>query len=187
MTKHEAKPLSHNYDGIQELDNPLPRWWLLTFYGTIIFAAFYLGYYELGPGPTAEIELANNLREIEAKKQAATPVSEIDSAKLNAFIADKDRLAEGRVVYDGKCLACHAAGGAGMIGPNLADNFWLHGSGSHAEIFKLVAEGVADKGMPPWRGMLKPDELYAVTAYVIQLKGTSPANPKAAQGVEVKN
>ena len=183
----EGKVLDHNYDGIQELDNPLPRWWLLTFYGTIIFAIFYLGYYELGPGPDADMELAEGIRALDAKKHAAAPSGGVDMEKLNAFVADKGRLAEGKIVYDSRCLACHAVGGAGLIGPNLTDRHWIHGDGSLAELFKLVANGVADKGMPPWSGALKTDELYAVTAFVNSLKGTSPPNPKAPQGQEVKN
>lgn len=184
MTEKD-KLLDHDYDGIKELDNPLPGWWLMTFYLAIVYAGIYFWYYHLGPGPSVETELAQGMREIESQKAIASPKGSFDLEKLNAYASDQGKLAEGKQVFTSRCAACHGASGEGSIGPNLTDKFWIHGDGGMAAIVKVVAEGVADKGMPPWGGALKPEELLTVVAYARTLQGTHPANPKAPQGNEV--
>jgi cytochrome c oxidase cbb3-type subunit 3 len=177
--------LNHNYDGIQEFDHPLPKWWLVTFYGTIIFAAMYIGYFHFGSGPSQEAELENDLAAIQ--KLAPPPASSDDlTAKAMAMMGDEAAKAAGKVAYLGKCAACHGNLGEGGIGPNLTDNFWIHGDGQAASVVKVIVEGVAEKGMPAWGAIIPPEETSQLTAFIASLKGTSPPNPKAPEGAEVK-
>lgn len=185
--KNNDQILNHEYDGIKEYDNPLPNWWLATFYGAIVFSIFYFGYYHLGDGPSPEKELEDDMAAIrqvrELQQKAAPPLSESD---LLAVYGDSSKRQAGGEVYGEKCASCHGAHGEGMIGPNLTDKFWIHGNGSALAIFQTVSEGVPDKGMPPWKVLLGKEELQNVVAYVKSLKGTHPANAKAPQGNEVK-
>ncbi len=175
----------HTYDGIQELDNPLPGWWLATLYLTIIFSVGYFAYYNLGSGPTLtqEFEANQKAREIIALSNPSNSSGPSDS-ELNAILNDTSKVAAGKEIYTGKCAACHGPQGQGVIGPNLTDKYWIHGS-KISDIYKIIKNGVNEKGMPPWGGMLKQEELITVSAYVKSLKGTNPANPKAPQGNEV--
>ena len=186
MSKEIDKLLDHDYDGIKELDNPLPEWWLLTFYGAIVFAIAYFAYYHLGNGPSLRDELNTDLQQVKQQKLAQEGKSQYDESSLLAVFNDSSQVKLGGTIYKEKCESCHAPGGGGSIGPNLTDKFWIHGEGTLSSIVKVISEGVADKGMPPWGAILKKEELYAVTAYVHTLAGTKPANPKAPQGVEVK-
>lgn len=181
--------LDHDYDGIKEYDNPLPNWWLTTFYGAIIFAFIYTIHYEFGGGWTQSKELAEDMSHYKALQQAAAQSKSSEPAEseeqLMAMMSKAENLTLGKEVYVAKCAACHGDQGQGLVGPNLADNFWIHGKGTRADILKVVRTGVADKGMPPWENMLKTEEVMAVAGYAFSLKGTSPANPKAPQGAEV--
>lgn len=185
IEKNEDKVLDHEYDGIQEFDNPLPNWWLATFYGAIVFSFLYVGYYHFGSGPAPEKELADEMAEIKTtqlqNKQSEPPLTEAD---LLAVFNDSGRRNAGSILFKEKCSSCHGVQGEGLIGPNLTDKFWIHGDGSLLAIFKTVSEGVPEKGMPPWKALLKKDELQSVVAHVNGLKGTKPANPKAPQGTE---
>jgi cytochrome c oxidase cbb3-type subunit III len=185
--KVEDKLLDHEYDGIRELDNPLPGWWLATFYGAILFSILYVFHYHVGTGKTLEEETAIHLEEIRANAKIKAPTQTPTEESLLAAYKEPNSPKLGNEVYQNKCASCHMAKGEGSIGPNLADAYWIHGDGSLVEIAKVVADGVLDKGMPPWKAMLKPEEFNAVVGFVHSLKGTNPPNPKAPQGVEVKN
>lgn len=178
--------LDHDYDGIQELDHPLPNWWLAILYGTIVFSIFYAGYYLTGVGPGLRDELNVALAQIDSKKAEAAAAAPANGGLTNealiAAAADPTKVAAGKAVFDGKCAACHAPDGGGLIGPNLTDDHWLHGSGSPVDIAGVVRDGVAEKGMPPWGPVLTPEELFDVTAFIRSLHGTKPANPKEPQG-----
>jgi len=175
--------LDHNYDGIQELDHMLPRWWLGLFYATIVFGAFYCGYYLAGMGPTPQQELAAQMLSYEKAKLAAAPAASADNSDaLLAAFKDPSKLKAGAAVFAGKCIPCHGDKAQGVIGPNLTDDFWLHGEGSLKDIAKVVTNGVPDKGMPPWGPVLTPEELTSVVAYVHSLHGTNPPGGKAPQG-----
>lgn len=188
MNKQEMdKELDHDYDGIKEFDNPLPGWWLLTFYGAVVFAALYIAYYHFGPGPGPLEQLARDREAMQKASQQAPSAAGDDDALFAAALASKEKLAAGAKVFQDRCVSCHAAGGAGSIGPNLTDKFWIHGDGSMPAIAKVVREGVLDKGMPPWGTMLKPEEVIDVVAFVKSLKGTNPPGAKAPQGNEVKD
>lgn len=185
----------HDYDGIQEFDNPLPMWWLWTFFGTIIFAFMYFIHYQLGAGPNLDQELQSDLTSI--KNEAATASAQAGGAgagetgstaeDLNAVMNDPARIAAGKVIFAGKCASCHGPEGQGLIGPNLTDKFWIHGTGKPEDIVLVISKGVLDKGMPPWEAQLKPAEINSAMAFVRSLKGTNPPNPKPPQGNEVKD
>lgn len=186
--RNEVKVLDHEYDGIREFDNPLPGWWLATFYIMIVFTPLYIGYYHFGPGKTPTEELSQELdsvkrQQLASKKAEPGPTEE----GLLAIYNDEGRRNAGHVVYTEKCASCHAPDGGGMIGPNLTDKFWIHGKGSLVDLMQVVGEGVPEKGMPPWRPLLKPEELQNVVAFVKSLQGKHAASPKAPQGEEVKN
>jgi cytochrome c oxidase cbb3-type subunit 3 len=186
--EQKDKLLDHLYDGIQELDNRLPTWWLWLFYLTIAFAAVYFAYYNLGSGPTLKQELRASKMEWDAlqTKVASGGLSADDEAKLFAKIMkDEARLKQGKEVFMGKCLACHGPLGQGTVGPNLTDNFWIHG-GAPVKMAKIIRDGVNDKGMPPWGPILKPEEVQSVVVYIKSLAGTNPPGAKPPQGTEEK-
>lgn len=171
----------HDYDGIQEFDNPLPMWWLWTFLGAIIFSFIYYIHYELKIGPTSDQELAAEMQAIEKiKSMAESNALKVD---LNTMIKDEGKIAEGKLVFGAKCAACHGDKGQGLVGPNLTDKAWLHGS-TIESIYKTIAKGVLEKGMPPWEGVLKDTELQNVALFVHSIKGTNVTGGKAAEGVE---
>ncbi|MBX3022491.1 MAG: c-type cytochrome [Bdellovibrionales bacterium] len=174
----------HEYDGIQELDNPLPNWWLLTFLGTIIFAYLYYLHYESGSGPTINQELKADLAVIEAAKAKRGTKSDSEE-ELQKLLASAAVLNEGKAVFQGKCAACHGADLQGVIGPDLTDDYWLHGQGKLADIATIVRKGVVEKGMPPWDGQLKDAEVSAVTVYIVSKRGSHPANSKGPQGEKI--
>lgn len=177
----EALLLDHNYDGIHELDHSLPRWWLWMFYATMVFAAGYAGYYMTGIGPTHRQQMVSSIKDIDSLKPAGGGDVGDGEALLAAF-QDPSKVKHGSEVYAAKCLACHGDKGQGLIGPNLTDDFWIHGAGTLKDIATVVTNGVLDKGMLAWGTMLKPDELRDVVAFVHSLHGTNPPQPKAPQG-----
>jgi cytochrome c oxidase cbb3-type subunit 3 len=174
--------LDHSYDGIQEYDNPMPRWWVYVFWATIAFSVLYL--FNLPGIGNGKGRIANYEREMAAARAAhpAPPASEeiTDEALLGMARAPAE-LAEGRAVYRANCVPCHRADGGGSIGPNLTDAYWLHG-GRPMEVYRTARDGVLAKGMPAWGQVLKADELTAAVAYVMSLGGTNPPNPRAAEG-----
>lgn len=172
--------LDHEYDGIQEYDNPMPRWWVNMFWATIVFSVIYA--INIGPVGSGEGWIRQYENEMAAFREAhpeGGPAA--DAGQLAALASDAAVLENGSTVYGQMCASCHGADGGGLIGPNLTDDYWLHG-GSTTDILHTISAGVPAKGMPAWEKMLKPDQLTAVTVYVASLHGTKPANPKAPEG-----
>lgn len=183
LKDEQALLLDHDYDGIQELDHPLPGWWLAVFYITIVFAVGYVVYYMTGWGPTLTDELNTQMAAIEASKPKAPEGGNgLTDEALAAMAKDPSKIEAGKVVFTGKCAPCHGDVGQGIIGPNLTDDNWIHGKGAPTDIMKVVTDGVADKGMPPWGPVLTPDELTAVVVYIRSIHGSNPPNPKEPQG-----
>lgn len=175
--------LDHNYDGIKELDNNLPPWWIYGFYASIVFAAVYLLRYHVFSGPSQidelETELADARIAIEAYKKTAKNLVDINTVTQLTEAAD---LSAGKTIFETNCVACHMADGGGGIGPNLTDPNWILG-GDIKSIFKTVSEGGrSGKGMIAWKQQLKPLEMAQVSSYVLTFEGTTPANPKAPEG-----
>ena len=175
--------LDHDYDGIRELDNDLPPWWRYGFYASIVFAAVYLVRFHVFNGENQFDELQNTLElakvELEDYKKNAKDLVDFDSVTLLTDTAD---LASGKAVYDANCVACHMPDGGGGIGPNLTDDHWILGGGIK-NVFHTISEGGrSGKGMIAWKQMLKPVEMAQVASYLLTFQGTTPANPKDAEG-----
>src|SRR5690554_160994 len=175
--------LNHEYDGIKELDNELPPWWVYLFYATIVFSVVYLARYELFGGDT-QIDEFNKSMELariqveEYKKNAP----DLLTAEQVTVLTDASALAAGKVLYDINCIACHKADGGGSIGPNLTDEYWILG-GSIKDIFNTIMEGGRDgKGMIAWKQQLSPTEIQQISSYIVTLQGTNPPDAKEAEG-----
>ena len=176
--------IDHEYDGIKELDNPIPIWFNALFYSTMTFAVVYiLIYHVFGWGLNQNQEYAQEMEKAEIAKQEylAQAANLIDESSV---VYDESKVASGHAVFQANCVACHGGAGEGGIGPNLADRFWLHG-GEIKDVFKTVKYGVPDKGMVPWEQTLTPGQIAEVSSYIISIRDTKPANPKEPQGTEV--
>lgn len=173
----------HEVDGIQEYDNKLPNWWLFTLYGAILFAVGYWFHYHQAKWGQTPLEAYNsemekaNLEQAAKVKAAGTMTPEA----LTAMSKDKAAVEQGKQVFATNCAACHRNDGGGQVGPNLTDEYWLHG-GAPDKIYKTILSGIPEKGMPAWGPQLGPDRVQAVSAYVLTLRGTNVAGGKAAQG-----
>jgi cytochrome c oxidase cbb3-type subunit III len=170
----------HEYDGIRELDNKLPRWWLWLFYITIIFAAVYLLDYHVfhySPSQKAEYQA-----EMDAAAKLVKPVPVFDVSTLTV-LSDKESLDAGKEIFMKICSTCHGKNGEGLVGPNMTDKFWIHGN-TIQDMFKIVQNGVIEKGMLPFKDQYTPKQIQDVLSYIISLQGTNPANQKAPQGTE---
>jgi cytochrome c oxidase cbb3-type subunit 3 len=176
----DTKIEGHSYDGIEELDNNLPTWWINLFYICIVFAALYWGYYELGGGPTLTTEYQIAKEEL-ASKQKKVEAMVASEAQLHEISEDPQRKIIGARIFSERCIACHGDKGQGGIGPNLTDNYWIHGDKLENQL-NVIMNGVADKGMPAWKTFYKNEDLYSIIAFIRSLKGTNPAGAKAPQG-----
>lgn len=172
----------HDYDGIQELDNPLPRWWLYLFYVTIVFAFGYYGYYELMGGPSSQETLEKELAEFKAMEPEPVEQPQGEEVDVQALLADSQALQAGQTVFGQYCVSCHGQKGEGGIGPNLTDKYWIHSKGDFAGVLIAFRNGFPQKGMPPWGGIVPADKHNALAAYVVSLQGTNPSNGKEPQG-----
>lgn len=175
--------LDHNYDGIKELDNNLPPWWVYMFYATIIFAVVYLVRFEVFKeyNQVDEYELAvvEAKAEIAEWKKTAKNLVDVNTVTL---LTDASDLKSGQAIFQNNCVACHKADGGGGIGPNLTDNHWILGGGIK-NVFNTISEGGRDgKGMISWKSDLKPLEMAQVASYVLSFEGTTPAEPKDPEG-----
>ena len=175
--------LDHNYDGIKELDNKLPPWWVYMFYATIVFAVIYLVRFEVLGGYDQEEEyemaVAQAQAEIEEWKKTAKDLVDFNTVEILTEASD---LKAGEIIFTGNCVACHKASGGGGIGPNLTDDHWVLGGGIK-NVFKTISEGGRDgKGMIAWKSELKPSEMAQVASYVLSLHGTNPPDGKEAEG-----
>ena len=176
--------MDHEYDGIQELDNPLPGWWLMTFYLSIVFAIGYVLFYYAFGGPNSDQELAASMEKIELRRAevAKDGGEEKDERKLIAMSTDSSKIEAGQKEFLVKCMACHGNLGQGLIGPNLTDEYWIHGDGSIIQIMEVVNKGIPEKGMPPWEGLIPPEMIENVVFYIVSIKGTNPPGAKPPQG-----
>ena len=181
LTTHE-EVRHHTFDGIQEYDNPLPTWWLVVFWLCIAASAFYLVYYHLGPGESVEGQYNRNMLVVsDMQMKEILKLGPITNQTINGLKADQSKMLAAQALFQGKCGPCHGNRGEGNIGPNLTDDFWLHGA-LPTQIYRTIMEGVPAKGMLSWKTQLPVGQILTLAAYVDTLKGTSPPNPKAPQG-----
>lgn len=173
--KHEKDAIQgeivHEYDGILEADNLLPRWWLITFYGTVVFSAGYWFYYDA-------YHIGSTVRESYAAQMEARAVGgEVTEELLAGVAADPARVAAGEALFATNCAVCHGGQGEGTIGPNLTDAAWIHG-GSSVDIHHTITEGVGTAGMPAWGQTLGPSGVLDVVSFVLGMRDTNrPGRP----------
>ncbi|MDM1370403.1 cbb3-type cytochrome c oxidase N-terminal domain-containing protein [Myroides marinus] len=175
--------MDHDYDGIKELDNDLPPWWVGLFYVTFIFAVIYLLRFHVFDGDSQVAEFEKEMiaakEQVEEYKKTAPDMLTADQA---VFSDDPAVLSAGKALFDTNCAVCHKPDGGGAIGPNLTDDHWILGGGMK-NVFNTISEGGRPgKGMVPWKTNFKPSEIEKIASYVISLNGTVPAEAKAAEG-----
>jgi len=178
MSNDPKEPLllDHNYDGIQELDNNLPRWWVWLFYITILYAAVYLIYYHVARvGDLQAAEYDREMKAGAALKDAAMGHFEANLSTLTPS-TDAAVLQDGSQTYAKFCAPCHRADGGGLVGPNLTDNYWIHGS-NYVDTVKVIWDGVPAKGMITWKTVLKPEQIQSVASYIYTLRGAKLLSP----------
>lgn len=175
--------LDHNYDGIRELDNRMPPWLQYIFIASVSTAVIYLfvfHVYHFGKLPKEEYAAELQQAEIQKTMLLQTAAAAIDESNVK-LLTDAASLASGKKIFISRCSPCHGQLGEGGVGPNLTDEFWLHG-GSVGEVFKTVRYGVPAKGMVSWTGILKAEEMQTVSGFILSLQGSNPPNQKAPQG-----
>ncbi|NNM17882.1 MAG: c-type cytochrome, partial [Croceitalea sp.] len=175
--------LDHNYDGIRELDNVLPPWWVYMFYATIIFGVVYLVRFHIANDYDQQLEYEQEVAAaqiaIEEYKKTAKNLVDVNTVEL---LTDASDLNAGKAIFTTNCVVCHMADGGGGIGPNLTDKYWILGGGIK-NVFNTISEGGRDgKGMVAWKNSLRPVEMAQVASYLLQFQGTTPANPKDPEG-----
>ncbi len=172
------------YDGIQEYDNNLPKWWLGIFYLSIIFGIVYwVHYYVFQTGNYQKEEMEKELalhKAMHSPVESAEKVSVTDE-EIRALVNDGSAMADAKNTWTVHCTACHGSLGGGGIGPNMTDEYWIHG-GKPTDILHTITEGVPEKGMISWKTMLTSKQIQNVAAYVLTLQGNNPPNAKAPQG-----
>jgi cytochrome c oxidase cbb3-type subunit 3 len=185
MAEEKELLIAHDYDGIQELDNPIPGWFMYLFYASIIFAAGYLlNYHVFHLGQLQYEEYKTEMAQADAAKKiylskAANQVDE-NTVKINI---EPELLKAGQAIFMQNCKPCHGEHAQGNVGPNLTDDYWLHG-GKIGDVFKTIKYGVLTKGMPTWEKQLSPKQIADVSNYIESLHGTSPAGAKEPQGIK---
>ena len=183
VEREEEVLTNHEYDGIYELDNNLPPWWKAMFYITIVFGvAYLLNYHIFKTGDLQAEEYEKEVAAAQADIDAflATQENSVDETNVT-MVEDDARLASGQSMFVQKCSPCHGAEGGGGVGPNLTDQYWIHG-GDIKDIYRIIKYGVAAKGMIPWESQLTPVQMQDISSFIITLEGTNPPNPKEPEG-----
>lgn len=175
--------LHHDYDGIKELDNNLPPWWVYMFYATIIFSGIYLVRFHVLGHDSQKMEFEKEMKEAKiAVEEYKKTAKDLIDASTVTLLTEAGDLVAGKKVFESNCVACHRPDGGGAIGPNLTDENWILGGGIK-NVFTTITEGGRDgKGMVAWKGTLKPSEIQQVASYVLSLKGSNPKDAKAPEG-----
>lgn len=175
--------LNHEYDGIQEYDNPMPRWWVWMFWGSFYFSLGYFIHFHITENGDSvqesyEASMAQ-AREAEAMMALGGGVKE---EALQTLMENEAMMGDAKGLFEQRCAQCHGLAGEGLIGPNLTDDYWLNGDASLMSIYDLISDGVTSKGMPAWKRQLRPMELSKLAAYIGSLRGTDVPGPKGQEG-----
>ena len=175
--------LGHDYDGIRELDNRLPPWWLYGFYLTIVFAGIYLWRFHVShtaPLSGEEYQIAVKQADEQRAIYLSKAANNVDETTVK-LLADELSITSGKNIFVQTCAACHGKSGEGIVGPNLTDDYWLHG-GSVGDVFKTIKYGWPEKGMKSWKDDFSPVQIAQLTSYIKSLHGSNPPNAKDKQG-----
>jgi cytochrome c oxidase cbb3-type subunit 3 len=172
--------LDHEADGIRELDNNLPRWWVWLFNLCIVYAVIYMVYYHVMDA--GDLQAAEYKKEAEAGERLKSVALARFEQELGQMkpLTDQASLDQGLATFKTLCAPCHRDDGGGLVGTNLTDDYWIHGS-NFVDNLKTVWNGIPDKGMVTWKGVLPPKDIHNVASYVYTLRGTKPPNPKPAE------
>lgn len=186
MANNDQKDVvkEHSYDGIQEYDNKLPRWWVGTFILTVVFGLGYWFYYQVFDIGKTQVEAYNDIvgiQELEAKEKVPESETPFDLAAVKAMQKNAHEMEEAKQVFQQNCAVCHGAEAGGGIGPNLTDDYWIHGA-SVQDVYSIIQNGVTDKGMLAWKGLLSDEKIKELVAYIFSLRGTHPKDAKEPQG-----
>jgi cytochrome c oxidase cbb3-type subunit III len=166
--KDEEIVLDHSYDGIQELDNPLPGWWVTLFFLTVVFGVLYFLYYSFGYGNSIEEKFQADMAD-----HIGETVAENESGSTVIFEKSDGVITQGKTIYASKCSACHGKHAEGVVGPNLTDPVWLNGNGTDNDIYTVITDGVPAKGMIAWKALLSNEERAALTVYIQSIQGSN--------------
>lgn len=174
--------LDHDFDGIKELNNKIPPWFMTIFYATIIWAIIYMvNFHVIGSGNVQEEEYEEAVRIASLEMEILNRSGVLINEETVTFADDAASLSNGKDIFIKSCAACHGQGGEGLVGPNLTDDYWVHGN-TIKDLFKVVKYGVPQKGMISWQGQLDPTQMQEVSSYILTLRGTDPPNQKAPEG-----
>ncbi len=174
--------LEHDFDGIRELDNDLPPWWKYLFYVSIVFGVIYiLNYHILAPNKLMADEYNEEVKIAEAQKAEMIKTGAFINEASVTLLKDAVEIEKGKAIFTSNCATCHGSKGEGLVGPNLTDDYWIHGGGIK-NVFTTVKYGVPAKGMLSWQTQLSPKQIQEVASFVLSLKGTNPPNPKPQEG-----
>lgn len=184
IEKEQEILMAHSFDGIKELDNRIPPWFNILFYGTIAWAAIYmLTFHVFDDGKVQSKEYNIEIEQAKLEREFLIRTGAFINEETVKFIDDAASIAEGKEIYLKNCAACHGQNGEGLVGPNLTDEYWIHGGGIK-NIFKTIKYGVPAKGMISWETQLDPKKMQAAASYIITMQGTNPPNGKAAEGAK---
>jgi cytochrome c oxidase cbb3-type subunit 3 len=174
--------LDHDYDGIKELNNKIPPWFMAIFYGSIIWAAIYMvDFHIIGSGNVQEEEYLAEVQTAELEKEILNRSGALVNEETVTLVDDAASLSSGKDIFVKSCAACHGMKGEGLVGPNFTDDYWIHGNTIN-DLFKVVKYGVPQKGMISWQTQLNPTQMQEVSSYILTLRGTDPPNQKAPEG-----
>lgn len=174
--------LAHSYDGIRELNNKIPPWFMVIFYGTIIWALIYMiDYHIVGSGNVQEDEYAAEVQVAAMEREILSKSGALINEETVTVLDDAAALSSGQDIFKKSCAACHGMNGEGLVGPNFTDDYWIHGN-QIKDLFKTIKYGVPAKGMISWQTQLDPTQIQEVASYILTLRGSNPANPKAPEG-----
>lgn len=182
IEKEKDIMMDHEFDGIRELDNTIPPWFNILFYGTIVIAVLYmLNYHVFKMSGLSAEEYNDEMKVAAMQREELIRTGAFINENTVKLMTDDATIYEGKTIFNTNCSACHGTTGAGLIGPNLTDDYWIHGGGV-VNIFKTVKYGVPVKGMISWQNQLNPKQMQAVANYILTLKGTNPPNAKQPEG-----
>jgi cytochrome c oxidase cbb3-type subunit 3 len=178
--------LSHDFDGIRELDNDLPPWWKYLFYVTVVFAFIYFAnFHLLSSNKLMADEYNDEVKAAELQKAELIKTGAFISESSVTLLKGVEELAKGKEIFTANCATCHGSKGEGLVGPNLTDDYWIHGGGIK-NVFTTIKYGVPSKGMLTWQTQLSPKQIQQVASFVISLHGTNPPNAKPQEGTLYK-
>ena len=182
VEKEKDIMFEHDFDGIKELDNKVPPWFNVLFYGTIIFAGIYLlVFHVFHLKPLMIEEYTEEVRTAQVKQEELIKSGSLINENTVVLLKDVESLQNGKATFMANCIPCHGQNGEGIVGPNLTDEYWIHGGGIK-NIFRTIKVGVPEKGMITWGNLLSPKKIQEVASYVVSLQGTNPPNGKPPEG-----